>query len=670
MSDLSSMLAEAYGTHQTAPAPSDEDMQKQASINLFAKLASDNGVDLTKLSDEQVNELYADFCTKLAEEESKEEKKEPPPAAKKEEAKEEKKDEEKEAAAREEFRLQKEAEAKVAEADYLGRVMAHAYVNELKKIAGKMPEALAAHAREAGKAVTKGVEHAGDKLKNLGKSMKSHKTEIAAGAGGAAAGAAAGEAHGRSKKASALDLQAAEYAVKLAHDSGLDAEAVGEHLDARLLLGVTESTKTAGVEDFNTALHIRALELLEQIGVPVTWKESELREWGLTTMRKHAEAPAAVGSLPSASPVPEVQVLSQFAPGKKGPTGTAPKTNYSRVNSGAPELPDAGAVEQKSLQPKYGSHMHTAATPNLQDLVHASIAGVMSRTKIAEEAKRQADHSEPEKCSKCGKDKEKCSCGGGGKMASAGVSTEHATKLAGALDYLADVFAKSATENQPGTGPGALQVTEATASTSLPDHKGQATPKNVVPMNPGEEKVRPTEQSATALATNDKDPPGAGGKTPEKVAADLTAANLEKVKAAEKLAADDLYRRNLARFGIKVAEDAINPAHISAGPAQPPQASAAGQPGGEPAGGAPKGPTSALASNESAINLTRGEAYQGRKEDMKKWLTEPMDSSKHDNTLQVAFDETSKADPKIGSAQSVKTAAARAIIEKMAEKVS
>lgn len=425
--------------------------------------------------------------------------------------------------------------------------------------------------------------------------------------------------------------------------------------------------------------------------------------------------------------------------------------------------------------------MNTAATPNLQDLVHASISGVMSRTKIAEEAKRQA-HDEPEKCSKCSKDKEKCSCGG--KMASAGVSTAQVTKLAGALDYLADVFSKTATENKPGSGPGALQVTEATASTSLPDHKGQATSKNVVPMHPGEEKVRPTEQSATALATNDKSPPGAGGKTPEKVAADLAAANIEKVKAAaatpaapakvafsltekghaldaaqarlrerhaaEELAllqqhgvhkggdeaykdlkssltlpfiptvpdlrhaaytakqhesgsnawnplggfltpsqfegpdagafglgtikkektAETLYRANLERFGLKLAEDAINPAHISAGPAQPPQTSASGQPGGEPAGGAPKGPTSALASNEAAIGLTRGEAYANRKEDMKKWLSEPMDSSKHDSTLQVAFDETSKADPKIGSAQSVKTAAARAILEKMAEKVS
>lgn len=319
--------------------------------------------------------------------------------------------------------------------------------------------------------------------------------------------------------------------------------------------------------------------------------------------------------------------------------------------------------------------MNTAATPNLQDLVHASISGVMSRTKIAEEAKRQA-HDEPEKCSKCSKDKEKCSCGG--KMASAGVSTAQVTKLAGALDYLADVFSKTATENKPGSGPGALQVTEATASTSLPDHKGQATPKNVVPMHPGEEKVRPTEQSATALATNDKSPPGAGGKTPEKVAADLAAANIEKVKAAaatpaapaKEKTAEELYRANLERFGLKLAEDAINPAHISAGPAQPPQTSASGQPGGEPAGGAPKGPTSALASNEAAIGLTRGEAYANRKEDMKKWLSEPMDSSKHDSTLQVAFDETSKADPKIGSAQSVKTAAARAILEKMAEKVS
>jgi len=263
MSDLSTMLAEAYGTHQTSAAPSDEDMQKQASINLFAKLAADHGVDLNKLSDEQVNELYSDFLAKMAEE-KKDEKKEPPPAAKKDEKKDE---EEKEAAARAEFQLQKEAEAKVAEADYLGRVMAHAYVNELKKIAGQMPPQFAANAEKKKDEGEKKDEKKDEKDEG---EKKASLASLGAGLRGTPAQPTV------LKQASAIDRQAAEYAVKIAHEAGLDAEMVGAHLDARLLLGVQESTKTAGVEDFETARHIRALELLEQIGVPVTWKESAL----------------------------------------------------------------------------------------------------------------------------------------------------------------------------------------------------------------------------------------------------------------------------------------------------------------------------------------------------------------------------------------------------------
>jgi hypothetical protein len=138
-----------------------------------------------------------------------------------------------------------------------------------------------------------------------------------------------------------------------------------------------------------------------------------------------------------------------------------------------------------------------------------------------------------------------------------------------------------------------------------------------------------------------------------------------KLKTAE---AQALFTTNLERMGIKVAEDAINPSHIAAGAAEAPKATAAGENGGEPVGGAPKGPTSLIGSNGAAIAFTRGQAYKNRKGDMKQWLTEPMDSAAHDSTLQAAFAHTSEAGPKVAAAQT-KTAAARAVLEKLIAEV-
>jgi len=416
---------------------------------------------------------------------------------------------------------------------------------------------------------------------------------------------------------------------------------------------------------------------------------------------------------------------------------------------------------------------------SLQEMLKAAQAGSLSRAKLAAEAAKQSDH-----------DDEKCS-----KEKTSSVSTDYVMKIADALEYIGYELGKEAeggTTNGPGAGPGHLEVTQATASTPLPDHKGQATPKNIVPMHTPTEKGAPTAPK-NALETNDHSPPGAGGHTPEKVAAAnlkrlLKLANvlgmagrvggvggagslLSRVKlppkgigelmhnathaaapvvsrgpvkvpgmlehahagleaskmrgavgnaalkghealtgasnavrgavsgAAEKAkgffgglgaklkdsfsgggggkmvtasdhSASALYMANLSRLGIKLAEDAINPAHISAGPAEAPKATEAGQDGGEPVGGAPKGPTSLIGSNESAINFTRGQAYANRKADMKQWLSEPMDSAAHDNTLQVAFSHTSEAGPKVASAGNTKTAAARALFQKLVEEVN
>ena len=115
----------------------------------------------------------------------------------------------------------------------------------------------------------------------------------------------------------------------------------------------------------------------------------------------------------------------------------------------------------------------------------------------------------------------------------------------------------------------------------------------------------------------------------------------------------------------KAAEDAINPAKISAGAAVPPETSMAGEAGGAPAGGMPEGPRGLVGSNEAAINYQKREAKAPVKAQLARVLTEPALSAAHDRTLDQAFDNTGKAGVKIAS--SVRAMAARAVLEKLAE---
>jgi hypothetical protein len=115
----------------------------------------------------------------------------------------------------------------------------------------------------------------------------------------------------------------------------------------------------------------------------------------------------------------------------------------------------------------------------------------------------------------------------------------------------------------------------------------------------------------------------------------------------------------------KAAEDAINPAKISAGAAVPPETSMAGEAGGAPAGGMPEGPRGLVGSNEAAINYQKREAKAPVKAQLARVLTEPALSAAHDHTLEQAFDNTGKAGVKIAS--STRALAARAVLEKLAE---
>lgn len=297
--------------YNTPGAHTSEDLEKAAALDLFTKVASEAGIDLNALTDDQVSSLYEQTMGKQASDEHKEhEKKEDKLIAglKKEQDKEEgKDDDEKKAAAEAEFAVQKDWQEKQAEADYLGRLMAHAYVAELNEIkeasVGDHAKAFGAKATElankvrghADATVGKAKGHfeaakgkAGEHLESVGKKVmhpigggaehKMHPTtakRVGGGAYAAGGAAAAGAAHhfGKKKESSAIDELALEEAVKMAHEGGWDFTEAAERITAVSTLGLGESTKIASASDTEGAVQIRALEYLEAAGYPVTWDQ-------------------------------------------------------------------------------------------------------------------------------------------------------------------------------------------------------------------------------------------------------------------------------------------------------------------------------------------------------------------------------------------------------------
>ena len=318
---MNEFLANAYGTAQ--PVASQEDSEKIAEAQLFCKLAADANIDLSQLPDEKVAEMYQSYKV-AAEAESKKEKRE-------EKKSEEEEAKEKGAAAYAQFMQVKEAQAKLAEADYTGRVMAHAYVDELKKIAasgsgmGKVwHEGLEAakgglkrtgellsgsRARELEGETAKHVSMA-QKAKEIGGKLQSpaakakawavqgkhqaavggakeeaqHEankvlaTRLGVGGGAAAVGGGVAAHHfmgkdeGKKKKASPMTEIAAELALYKAAEVGFDVEEAGERMDALLTLGVSDdNSKMAAADTIDQAVEIRSLELLEAAGYPVSW---------------------------------------------------------------------------------------------------------------------------------------------------------------------------------------------------------------------------------------------------------------------------------------------------------------------------------------------------------------------------------------------------------------
>jgi hypothetical protein len=309
-------LAAMYGT---PGGPSAEDLEKTAQADLFVKLAAEQGIDLNQFNDEQIADLWNATFAKTAEDG--EEKKEEGEEKKEEEGgEEEKKEEEKKEAAAREFASQKEWQEKVAEMDYLGRLMAHAYVQELGQIGESMEkeagprewagaakrgiesagkylkgkgEAASAAVGKAGRKVKEKAESEGYKVKNIihrgpfaderklwgsAKARRVGAAVLAAKGGAGAAGVygvhkGLGELYGgKTKTESALDESAAELAVEKAAEAGWNAQEAAERLNALFTLDAApESEKTAAASNVDEAIDIRSLELLEAAGYPINW---------------------------------------------------------------------------------------------------------------------------------------------------------------------------------------------------------------------------------------------------------------------------------------------------------------------------------------------------------------------------------------------------------------
>lgn len=253
------MNLELAAMYNTPGAPSQEDMEKVAQTELFAKLAADNGINLNQLTDPQISQLWDEtFGTaKTAD----------PDPGEHDEKKEKKEEEEKKEKAEKEHEVKKASLAKFAEADYLGRVMAHAYVNELTKI---------------GQTLEKKADPDPDPDPDPGKKMKASLEKLQEKKAEPDPDPDPGKKPkmvppGAKKEASALDQLAAEKAVKLAEENKFDPAEAATRINAVFALGLLndDSVKVASAADVETATGIRALEILEAAGYPVTWGKGE-----------------------------------------------------------------------------------------------------------------------------------------------------------------------------------------------------------------------------------------------------------------------------------------------------------------------------------------------------------------------------------------------------------
>lgn len=222
-------LAAIYGTNQ-----SDADLEKLAAAELAEGLANDDAVDTDGLTEEELEAVAQDVLNASAEGE--------------EEGGNIDGEQEKTSAA-------EAAQEKLAEADYLGRVMAHSYNQELQKIASDVGM-YGGTPPSAAQRMKKSLKETGGKLKakatELGGKAKAHAMKASDSIESRADKMIAGGAAGAKK---GLD-----FAKKHKGKAALGALAIGGGLAARKAMKKQSSA-------LDTLVEQRAMEILQASGI-------------------------------------------------------------------------------------------------------------------------------------------------------------------------------------------------------------------------------------------------------------------------------------------------------------------------------------------------------------------------------------------------------------------
>jgi hypothetical protein len=227
-------LAEIYGTNQTDEA----DVEKLAAAELAAELTDDGDADIEGLTEEQLEEVAAEVMASG--------------------------DENEEEAAVEE--PAEEMQEKVAEADHLGRVMAHAFVQESREI-----EKEAGIKDLAKKGLDAAKTHGGKvlaKVKEIGGKAKGHAKRYGELMAGGEKPLAGGKRPGNALKLHAKGSHYRSEQLKSLGARAGTAAAVGA-------AGGAAAYKRKHSSALDTLVQQRALEILAANGVEIEPEETE-----------------------------------------------------------------------------------------------------------------------------------------------------------------------------------------------------------------------------------------------------------------------------------------------------------------------------------------------------------------------------------------------------------
>jgi hypothetical protein len=212
------VLAELYNTMEPVEI-SEEEIQKTAQLQLLQKLAEDANIKLEDLSDEQIMEAYAALQDVPQEKTAAEQTPEAP--------------------------ITKEAEEMFQNADTMGRIVAHAYVDELKQI---QKQAMIKEAME-------------EEEKEEKKEEKKENPLLAA--------IKAKKENGEEKEKSAFDKAVEDRAIEMLKQAGAVREDGSIMTPDEYKAFVKQAEQGGDPEAVDRA----ALQTLEQMGFPVTWSE-------------------------------------------------------------------------------------------------------------------------------------------------------------------------------------------------------------------------------------------------------------------------------------------------------------------------------------------------------------------------------------------------------------